>query len=1138
MRRILKSRVMVTRIIIATLSVMSLGLGIAARIIPQHGTRAASSQAAPAATYTLITGDRVMVSRMPDGKPTVSVVPDGGGGGGGGGGGCSAPRGLQTLARGKHLYVVPDDAAGYIGAPLSIDLFDVSTLAPDTATTAATQPQLTVEYTSDSAQHLPPGLSKAANGSVVVTDRKQFGQALADAWHTDTSGGTSQLFDGIARIAPASATSASANTAPTSSPGQLFTVTVKAFDRTGRPAVDALVELDNVDDLTTYYGIQGFYRGTAAFSVPAGHYSLNMGVHTHYPDNSYDASFDIVPEMDVTRDTTIVIDARKAQLDSVTTPLPATADFQTLNYDRIDAQGHLIAGIIMEICGVALYIMPDTSPVSVGKAWFSAQDHLVNSQGDPAGYTYDLDFPYGDALPSTLAETVTAAQLATIDSRFHSPVLGRGELVGRMPYSPGQMVSVESLNYVVAPGEQTEQYVTAQPNVFWQQQIIADADSGNGFTLGDLASYAPGQQAREDWMAQPMASGLQQETIQNAGLGQVCPLCRSGDTLTTFLFPFADQHAYTFSDWDTTENLTLYQDGTQVGQLPFGYGATFAMSPDPATYKLVYDVSKDAVSYWPTSTHVHSEWTFASQERAPDQLPPGWNCDSFFTPNPGAGCNIEPLIFAQYSTPTAGLDNVIPAGGPAVVDVSVSHQRGAAATPITHFTAQVSYDDGQTWQSVTATDQGHGVYRLQYTQPDLKATNGYAALHIQATDSAGSAIDQTVTRAYPLAATPLAQLPTTAKKGNQPACATGSVAPYAQCMALVNTAAGISQDQPAGLSPSDIQAAYNLSPTAGQGRTVAIVDAYDDPNAEADLATYRQQYGLPACTSANGCFTKVNQRGEKANYPYPDPGWSVEISLDVDAVSATCPACHILLVEGDSSSMMDLITSVQTAQRLGANVISNSYGTSGEFAGEQTLERYYRDLKVPFVVSSGDYGYGNSFPAGGVSFPAVSQYAIAVGGTSLTRADNARGWSESAWGEAWGDFHWGATSGCSAYIHKPGWQKDNLCSMRTVADVAAVADPATGLAVYDTFYFDGWMQVGGTSLSAPIISSVYSMASDGSTVRYASGLYSHTGDLYDVTGGTNANSTQCVNANYLCTGVPGYDGPTGLGTPNGTNAFH
>lgn len=330
---------------------------------------------------------------------------------------------------------------------------------------------------------------------------------------------------------------------------------------------------------------------------------------------------------------------------------------------------------------------------------------------------------------------------------------------------------------------------------------------------------------------------------------------------------------------------------------------------------------------------------------------------------------------------------------------------------------------------------------------------------------------------------------------------------------------------PGGYNPADLRSAYNLpSSTAGSGQTVAIVDAYDDPNAEADLAVYRAHYGLPPCTSASGCFRKISQRGD-ATLPSPDPGWGLEISLDLDAVSATCPTCNILLVEADSSSLTDLIPAVRTAAANGADVISNSYGSTGEFSGEQYLERYYTDLTMPFVVATGDYGYGNgAILIGGVSYPAASRYAIAVGGTSLDRADNARGWQESAWD--------GATSGCSAYIHKPGWQKDELCSMRTVADVSAVADPKTGLAVYDTFGYGGWVEVGGTSLAAPVVSAVYAMGPTAQT-RYATGLYADPKDLYDVVAGSNG---QCQGT-YLCTAVPGYDGPTGLGTPHGTRAF-
>jgi subtilase family serine protease len=331
-----------------------------------------------------------------------------------------------------------------------------------------------------------------------------------------------------------------------------------------------------------------------------------------------------------------------------------------------------------------------------------------------------------------------------------------------------------------------------------------------------------------------------------------------------------------------------------------------------------------------------------------------------------------------------------------------------------------------------------------------------------------------------------------------------------------------------GYGPSDLQSAYALpSGTAGAGQTVAIVDAYDDTKAESDLATYRSTYGLPACTTANGCFKKVNQSGVQGSYPSNNQSWAVEISLDLDMVSAACPQCHILLVEANSNSNANLYAAVDTAARLGANEISNSYG-GGESSSDPSSNSHFNHPGVAITVSSGDSGYG-------VEYPAASPYVTAVGGTTLTRASNARGWSESAWS--------GAGSGCSAYEAKQSWQTDSGCARRTVADVSAVADPNSGVNVYDTNCsglnkllgncFSGWGVVGGTSASSPIIASVYALAGNASSVTYGSFPYSHTSALNDVTSGNNGT---CSPA-YLCAAGAGFDGPTGLGTPNGTGGF-
>jgi subtilase family serine protease len=321
---------------------------------------------------------------------------------------------------------------------------------------------------------------------------------------------------------------------------------------------------------------------------------------------------------------------------------------------------------------------------------------------------------------------------------------------------------------------------------------------------------------------------------------------------------------------------------------------------------------------------------------------------------------------------------------------------------------------------------------------------------------------------------------------------------------------------PAGYGPSDLQATYKLpSSSTGSGQTVAIVDAYDDPNAEADLGVYRSTFGLGSCTTANGCFRKVNQSGGTA-YPRRNTGWAQEISLDLDMVSAICPSCRILLVEANSSSFADLSTAVDEAARLGATEISNSYGGS-EYSNEVNDQSHYNHPGIAITVSSGDSGYG-------VQFPASSQYVTAVGGTSLSRSSTSRGWNETVWS--------GAGSGCSAFIAKPSWQKDPGCARRTVADVAAVADPNTGVAVYDTFRSSGWLVFGGTSVASPIIASVYALAANAASVTYGSYSYSHTASLFDITTGSNGSC-----GSYLCTGGTGYDGPTGNGTPDGTGGF-
>jgi len=341
--------------------------------------------------------------------------------------------------------------------------------------------------------------------------------------------------------------------------------------------------------------------------------------------------------------------------------------------------------------------------------------------------------------------------------------------------------------------------------------------------------------------------------------------------------------------------------------------------------------------------------------------------------------------------------------------------------------------------------------------------------------------------------------------------------------------------------PVQFHTAYNLPCTPGGstqsvcaapanfgGQTIALITAYNASHIASDLSTYSNYFGLPQCTTANGCFTIVNENGG-TSLPPNNSSWALETSLDVETAHMICQTCKILLVEANDSYYSDLGTAVNTAVRLGATEISNSYGGS-EWSGETSYDSYYSHQGVAITASSGDSGYG-------AEYPASSHNVTAVGGTTLRLNTNNTYANENAWGDT--------GSGCSAYESANAWEKSlsnwgvTKCgTTRAVSDVAADADPNTGAAVYDSTSYDGmtgWFQVGGTSLASPIIAGVYALAGGvsantiGSSVPYlnVSSLVFH-----DVTQGNNG-----VCGTIMCTAGTGYDGPTGLGSPFGVDGF-
>ena len=405
-----------------------------------------------------------------------------------------------------------------------------------------------------------------------------------------------------------------------------------------------------------------------------------------------------------------------------------------------------------------------------------------------------------------------------------------------------------------------------------------------------------------------------------------------------------------------------------------------------------------------------------------------------------------------------------------------------------------------------------------------------------------------------------------------------------------------------GLRPQDLHSAYQLPTSASSAQTVALVDAYNDLTAEEDLATYDNEFGLPECTAADGCFEKVNQKGETGKLPFPTSaseleaaekgsraaraeaaeaiGWALKISLDIETAHATCQSCHILLVESNSPSYEDLESAEQSAATLGAGEISNSW--AGPEEGETPKLESASPFNHPGIVitaAAGDDGYLNwdasSSERGYANFPASSPHVVGVGGTRLSLGEG------GAWaGEAVWNGYGAGGGGCSVVFAAPPWQQSvsdwstlGCASKRAVADVAADADPYTGVAVYDSSpeceyeYKEGkakrvghWCTIGGTSLASPLIASVFALAGGANGVEYpAKTLYENEvrapESLHDITLGSNGECTKpfteaglsgCTPAEEaatscdskaICLAGTGYDGPSGVGTPDGIGAF-
>nr|HEX4318510.1 S8 family serine peptidase [Kofleriaceae bacterium] len=342
------------------------------------------------------------------------------------------------------------------------------------------------------------------------------------------------------------------------------------------------------------------------------------------------------------------------------------------------------------------------------------------------------------------------------------------------------------------------------------------------------------------------------------------------------------------------------------------------------------------------------------------------------------------------------------------------------------------------------------------------------------------------------------------------------------CMAQVRAMATEGKIQhfatPQGFGPADLQDAYKIDVSSDPGATVAVVDAFGYASLESDLATYRSTFGLPACTTASGCLKIVGDNGGAAptGQPPADDDWTIETALDVDMVSSGCPKCKIIVVETASDRGNGLLLANDVAAKLGATVISNSWGgPEAAFSPLTTNDAHVDHAGIAIFASSGDDGY----LSGPADFPASSDHVLSVGGTSLFKTKTLRGWAESAWSDG--------GSSCSGTFAKPPWQVSTACAFRMTADLSALGDPQTGVAVFNNGPSgNGWSIDGGTSLASPLTAAIF--AQTGQAAATSQFPYIHTGAFNDVTSGQNGS---CTTA--LCKAGLDWDGPTGVGSPIG-----
>jgi hypothetical protein len=695
-------------------------------------------------------------------------------------------------------------------------------------------------------------------------------------------------------------------------------------------------------------------------------------------------------------------------------------------------------------------------------------------------------------------------------------------------------------------------YFTAGDGVMWQVTACPQFEPpifGFGCVADDWREYRGGQRLTENWDNYPLHPAADTSLGGETRAFVVQPSAlRTGNTLTLDVTPFSDNQyghlgpSFYDNPHVVTGHYAVDENGRQIahGNAADGIpGIKISGSPARISFTLTADTHATGFDL---SGDSDTTWTWRSARDPSARVPDGWYCG--FKRGKGGfaavrRCAVQPMMTLTYIVRGMSLRGRTEPGDQ-VIYLTAGQIQLARPSAITGTTAQVSFNSGRDWHEVAVTRVARHRFRLSFSAP----AGVQVSTKVSVTDAAGGSITETILRGYAVAdraarfalmstraapALPPSRVSrvTASRPFLQPACA-GLMMGALSCDVLVNLQPAPGRGtRPVGWGARAIERAYRLPVSRNSHQTVAVSAAYTTPDLASYLATYRHEYGLPPCTQATGCLRIVNESGKAAPLPPSGAGsgWDLEAVLDVAMISAACPHCKILVVEANNADLPDLARTNEEAARLGAQVVLNSYGVL-ESGPIMAYRKAYDQPGHMIVAASGDDGFDIA------QFPADLSTVTAVGGTQLARARNARGFTETAWNVP---TQFATGSGCSAFVTRPPWQHLNDCPGRTVADVSAVA---ADVPVYDKSW-GGWVTIWGTSAAAALVAGVYGLAGNAASVspRHP---YLHAADFFDVTGGDNAvygTPKALCDDSYMCQAKPGYDAPTGLGTPDGIGGF-